>query len=273
MQHISSLQSVDELTQTLLGEAAKLSDDDLRVVGGDLLAVADLLRAQPVLRRTLSEATTAPQARIGVMERLLDGKIRPVSLELVKQAVSKQWASGADLREGVERLGRTALFLSAERSGQLDEVEDQLFRFGRIIDGSPELSVVLDDPTADPQGRRKLVGQLLTDRANPLTVQLLEGLATDTQGRSFSHGVRELVEQAAERRREVVAQVQTVVDLDDNQKQRLSEALRKMYGHPVALHIEVDESLEGGMRITVGDEVIDGSVAGRLSALRRRFAG
>ena len=45
------------------------------------------------------------------------------------------------------------MFLRAERTGELDEVEDQLFRFSRIVDGSPELSVLLDDPTAARRGQ------------------------------------------------------------------------------------------------------------------------
>lgn len=273
MQHISSTLALDAVTESLVSQAAKLSDDDLKRVGTDLLAVADVLRAEAALRRVLSEATTSTGARVGMVGSLFDGKIHPVAVTLTKDAVRRSWAGGADLRDGVERLGRTALFLGAERTGQLDEVEDQLFRFGRIVEGSPQLSVLLDDPTADPAGRKALVESLLDGKANPLTTELLSGLATATQTRSFSHGIAELIAQAADRKNEVVANVQCAIELDDSQRDRLAAALRKMYGRPVALHVEVDPQLQGGMRVTVGDEVIDGSVAGRLATLKRRMAG
>jgi F-type H+-transporting ATPase subunit delta len=273
MQHISSRQALQELTTKLVGDGSTLSDAELRTIGSDLLAVAGVLRGQPALRRTLSEATTSTENRTDLIGGLLDGKVHPAVVAVTKDAVGRSWASGADLRDGVERLGRTALFLGAERAGELDEVEDQLFRFGRIVDGNPELSVLLNDPTADPQGRTALISRLLDGRANPLAVELLAGLAANTGGRSFSHGVRELVDQAADRKNMVVARVQTAAELDDAQRSRLSAALQRSYGRPIGLHIELDPELAGGLRITVGDEVIDGSVAGRMSALRRRMAG
>lgn len=273
MHHISSIQALDELTRRLVADAAELSNADLGGIGSELLAVSGLLRSQPALRRTLSEATTSTENRAALIGRLLDGKVHPATVSIAKDAIGRSWATGADLRDGLERLGRTALFLRAERVGALDEVEDQLFRFGRIVQANPDLAVVLDDPAADPDGRSALVSRLLEDRANPLTTELLAGLAGHTRGRSFSHGIRELVEQAAERKSELVAEVHSAVELDDQQRARLAAALHRIYGRPLALHIEVDPALAGGLRITVGDEVIDGSVAGRLAVLRRRMAG
>ncbi len=273
MQHISSKLALEGVTESLVSQAAKLSDGDLDTVGTDLLGVADVLRGEAVLRRTLSEATTSTDARVGMVGALFDGKIHPAAVALTADAVGRSWAGGADLRDGIERLGRTALFLGAERTGQLDEVEDQLFRFGRIVEANPQLSVLLDDPTADPAGRKALVGSLLDGKANTLTARLLSGLATATQHRSFSRGIAELVEQAADRKNEVVGSVQSAIELDDSQRDRLAAALTKMYGRPVALHVQVDPQLQGGMRVTVGDEVIDGSIAGRLAALKRKMAG
>ncbi|WP_037362123.1 F0F1 ATP synthase subunit delta [Nakamurella lactea] len=273
MQHISSRQALDDVTATLVGGAATLSDADLQKVGTDLLHVSGVLRAEPVLRRTLSESTTSAEARTGVVNSLFSGKIHPTALSLVTDAVAGSWATGADLRDGIERLGRSGLFLGAERSGQLDQIENELFRFGRVVDANPALSVLLDDPAADPQGRKELIIRLLDGRANPLTVELLADLATDTRTRTFSSGVAELVEQAAERRNKVTAIAQTSIELDNDQRARLAAALERIYGRPVALHLEVDPALAGGMRVTVGDEVIDGSVAGQLANLRRRLAG
>ena len=101
----------------------------------------------------------------------------------------------------------------------------------------------------------------------------MDALARDTAGRSFTYGVRELVDQAAQRREKVVAIVKTAVAADRRAETRLVGSLGRIYGREVSVHIEVEPSLVGGIRVQVGDEVIDGSVAGRLEALRRRMAG
>ena len=165
------------------------------------------------------------------------------------------------------------MFLQAERTGELDDVEDQLFRFARIVEATPDLSVILDDPTADPDLRSRLVDELLRGRANPLVVDLVDALARDTGGRSFSHGVRELVDQAAERSDKLVAIVKSAVALSAEQTSRLTASLGRIYGRQVSVHVEVDPAVIGGMRVQIGDEVIDGSVSAKLELLRRRLAG
>lgn len=272
MFHIASRLAVESATGKLLTLAATLDDTGLAALGQDLSGIAQLLSREPVLRRTLSEATTDVQARAGIITRLLTGHVGAPALQLADFVIRLDWANGADLRDGFRRLSRTAQFLRVERSGELDEVEDQLFRFGRIIDATPELSVLLDDPTLPGPGRTALVRNVLTGRVHPLTLQLLEDLAQDTAGRSFSHGVRELVDQAAERKDKVVALVETAVPLDTEQHNRLVAALGRIYHRQVAVHVEVSPRLVGGLRIRVGDEVIDASVAGRLAGLRARLA-
>lgn len=272
MDHISSRQSLQASTDRLLAAADSIDDAGLAALGSELAAVSQLLTREPGLRRTLSEATTSVGTRASIVDRLLAGKVGQPTLDLIDVVVHQDWASGRDLRDALTRLSRTALFLRAERGGELDDVEDQLFRFGRIVDGAPDLSVLLDDPTTAGDARAALVSRLLAGRAHPLTIELLTALATDTGGRSFSHGVRELVDQAAERQDKVVAVVETALPLSEAETERLVAGLSRVYGRNVTVHLVVEPSLTGGLRVRVGDEVIDGSVAGRLDALRRRMS-
>jgi len=271
MEHIASKQALAAATEKLLQEAANLDDGGLGALGSDLAGVGSLLASEAPLRRTLSEATTDVEHRAGVMSSLLSGKIGRPAAALVDFTVRQSWATGHDLADGFTRLGRTAMFLRAERSGELDEVEDQLFRFARIVDGSPGLSVILDDPAAQGDARASLVARLLAGRAHQLTADLLEQLARNPGRRSFSHGVGEIVSQAAERKDKVVATVESATELTNEQSSRLTASLAKIYGRPVSVHVLVAPTLGGGIRVRVGDEVIDGSVAGRLDALRRRL--
>jgi len=273
MHHIASQDALRSSTDRLLQVAEGLDDGALGALGAGLQAVSQLLDDQPVLRRTLSEATTPVEGRAQLVGSLLRGRVSDPALQVADDAVRQPWANGGDLRDGIGRLGRTAMFLRAERSNVLDDVEDQLFRFGRIVDASPELSLVLDDPTADPGARAGLVTRLLHNRANPLTIELLTALARHPGGRAFAHGIHQLVEQAAERRDKLVAVVQSATELSGEQVSRLRAALQRIYHRDVVVHIAVEPNLLGGLRIQVGDEIIDGSVAGRLDTLRRALAG
>ena len=273
MQHIASRESLIATNEYLLSVAEPLSGADLTALGSELDSVSDLLLSEVPLRRTLSEGTLSADGRAGIANRLLTGKIGEPALGVAQFAVRQPWASSRDLQEALRRVSRTAMFVRAERTGELDDVEDQLFRFARIVDGSPELSVILDDPTADPDARSVLVHRLLAGRSHSLVTELMDALARDTAGRSFTHGIRELVDQAAQRREKVVAIVQAAVPMTAEQTTRLVGSLGRIYGREVSVHVEVEPSLVGGIRVQVGDEVIDGSVAARLEALRRRMAG
>ena len=273
IQHIASRDALEATNQHLLEVSEPLGGVGLAALGSDLDGVSDLLLVQVSLRRTLSENTLSPDVRAGIVERLLAGKIGAPALDVVAFAVRQKWSSSRDLQDAMRRLSRTAMFRRAERTGELDEVEDQLFRFGRIVDASPDLSVILDDPTADPEARSALVHRLLSGRAHTLVTELVDALARDTAGRSFTHGVRELLDQAAQRRDKVVAFVKTARPLTDEQQGRLGASLARIYGRQVTTHVEVEPGLLGGIRVQIGDEVIDGTVAGRLDELHRKMAG
>ena len=62
------------------------------------------------------------------------------------------------------------------------------------------------------------------------------------------------------------------IPLTARQRERLVAALESAYGHEVHLNVLVDPHVEGGISVQIGDEFIDGSVASRLAALRRRLA-
>jgi len=64
-----------------------------------------------------------------------------------------------------------------------------------------------------------------------------------------------------------VAQVTSASPLSAEQQAKLAEQLRRIYGRQLAVHVEIDANLGGGLVVRVGDEVIDGSTAGRVDAL------
>lgn len=272
MAGLASEQSSAALTSDLLTAAAAMDNAALAGLAADLSGMAGVLAGSPALRRMLTEPTAEAAARVALARRVFDGKVGDRAATLIASAVQQRWSSASDLVDGLRRLSRTAHFVQAERSGDLDEVEDQLFRFGRIVEANPGLAVVLDDPTAAAQARVDLIGRLLAGKTHQLTLDLLSDLARDATGRSFAHGIAELVAQAAQRRDKLVAVATSAVALSAAETDRLRTALSTIYSRQIAVHVVVDPTLRGGLRVRVGDEVIDGSISGRLQAIRQRLS-
>ncbi len=248
------------------------SGSDLEQLGSDLFAVLRLVVAEPTLRRHLADPSVEESSRSGLADRLLDGKIGRPALDVVSDLVSSRWSRGVDLVEALEVLARRATLGVAEKDGTLDEVEDQLFRFGRILDREPELAGLLADPGTPADKRVELLRQVLDDRVSPVTASLLEQTVRTPRGRSLDLAAEELSELAAARRDRYVAHVRTPVRLSAEQEQRLTDTLTRLYGRPISLQAELDPDLLGGLVVRVGGELIDGSVAGKLAAARRKLA-
>ncbi|MDZ4233969.1 MAG: F0F1 ATP synthase subunit delta, partial [Dietzia sp.] len=191
-------------------------------------------------------------------------------LKLVKTAVSQRWSSEANLVDAVEHVARLAILVRAERNGQAEEVEEQLFRFGRVLDTESRLNRLLSDQMVPTEHRVNLLKQILDSSGgvNPATAALLTQTVELLRGEAADVAVSELAELAVARRGEVVAEVTAAADLTDEQSTRLTEVLSRIYAHPVSVQLNVDPAVLGGLLITVGDEVIDGSISSRLDAAR-----
>jgi F-type H+-transporting ATPase subunit delta len=172
------------------------------------------------------------------------------------------------LIDAVEHIARVALLKRAERAGEIDDVEEQLFRFGRLLDAEPRLAALLSDYTAPVDGRSALLDKILDSQSgsNDTAAALLRQTIAQLRGERADEAVIDLAELAVARRGEVVAHVSAPAELSDAQRTRLTEVLTRIYGHPVSVQLDVDPDVLGGLSIAVGDEVIDGSIASRLSA-------
>jgi F-type H+-transporting ATPase subunit delta len=242
-------------------------------LGDELFSVVRLLDKEPGLRRTLGDSSAERSRREDLLTRLLTGKVSDQALQVLVEAVGNRWSTPRELVDGLDELARTALLVHAEREDRLDTVEDELFRFGRIVAADGELERALSDRTAPADAKRALVSQLLGGKVEAVTAALVEQLVTTPRGRSVVSGLGELAAEAAKRRERSVAYVVAPVPLTEQQEERLANTLTRIYSRPIALHVEVDPDVQGGLVIKVGDEVIDGSVTGRLDELRRRLAG
>lgn len=266
----ASREALAELVKEFESVADGADDDTLTALAENLPAVAKLLVKEPALNKLLAERTNDSAAKERLVERLFDGKVDGTTLKLVKTAVSQRWSTEANLVDAVEHVARLAILVRAERNGQAEEVEEQLFRFGRVLDTESRLNRLLSDQMVPTEHRVNLLKQILDSSGgvNPATAALLTQTVELLRGEAADVAVSELAELAIARRGEVVAEVTAAADLTDEQSTRLTEVLSRIYAHPVSVQLNVDPAVLGGLLITVGDEVIDGSISSRLDAAR-----
>ncbi|MBB5935756.1 F0F1 ATP synthase subunit delta [Streptomyces zagrosensis] len=264
----SARERLDALTDNTSVDATKLAEE--------LAAVTTLLDREVSLRRALTDPAQSGEAKAELVSRLLASQLGGESLDLVSGMVRSRWSRPRDLTDAVESLAASADLIAAQRTGTLDDVEDEVFRFGRIVASSPELRAALTAKGAH-QGataaKAELLRTLLGGRANLVTERLVVRLVTQPRGRSLEVGLEALAKLAADRRSRVVATVTSAVPLTDQQKQRLGGGLARMYGRAVHLNLDVDPTVLGGITVRIGDEVINGSIADRLDEAARRMAG
>lgn len=247
------------------------SATEVEQTGNDLFAVLRLLLTEKNLRRNLTDPSVAGSARSGLADQLLNGKISRQALDSVSELVASRWSQSSDVVEALETLARQATLAVADKSGQLETVEDELFRFGRILDREPQLNTLLGDASTAADERVGLLKTVLGAKASPVTAQLLEQTVRTPRGRSIDLAAEELSELASARRDRYVAHVRTPVRITAAQEQRLSDALSRLYGRQISLQVELDSDLLGGLVVRVGGELIDGSIAGKLAAARRQL--
>ena|ERR687892_2720304 len=166
-----------------------------------------------------------------------------------------------------------ALFRVVRAEGELDRVEDELYRFGKTLETNHELKQALSDQTLEKGQRVKILEELLGDKVSEHTLGLLTFIVSQGRARHLPQILEEVSELAAEARNSVVAEVRTAIPLDGEQRKKLAEALSKATGKRVEVKVLVDPSVIGGVVAKVGDTVIDGTIKHRLEQLREQVRG
>ncbi|MFL5796545.1 MAG: F0F1 ATP synthase subunit delta [Actinomycetota bacterium] len=254
--------------EEVFSEAVEAGGGVLPRVRGELFALADLLRREPQLRKTLADIGVPPDAKRGLLRDLLGDRLDERTLSLLEDLVVEDSVSYR-LRPALEDLAVQAVLAEAEAEGSLERVAEELFRLSRLVESEPALRSALTDPVLPDERKAGLMADLLEGKAATATVLLARwtvGKTGDPVAR-----LRELSDRAAARDRRMVVEARTAVPLDEARQARLGEALTRATGRRVDVQVVVDPSVVGGVVARVGDEVIDGSIRRKLQLALERL--
>jgi F-type H+-transporting ATPase subunit delta len=267
---------VAEAGPALAARARELFDDAagrdaIDRVAGELEAFTRLLRIQARLRKALSDPALPPEPKRALLGDLGQDRLDPASVELLAGAAALQRVSPRAFTRLVAELAARATLAAADQAGELERVEDDLFRFAALVEREHPVRSALTNPGLPVANKRALVAELLDGRASARAAGLLDLLVELREGHDVDQAAKAWAELAAQRRERVVADVRTAVPLDDERQARLAEALTRVTGRPIDLRCTVDEAILGSVVVRIGDEVFDGSIRSRLEQAREQL--
>ncbi|MET9201340.1 F0F1 ATP synthase subunit B/delta [Gordonia sp. NPDC003585] len=237
----------------------------LTAAAAELTQVIIVLNANPVLRKKLTEDEDNPAGKEQLVSTLFGGKVAPIVVDVVASAAKQRWSTSTDFIAGLRRQNALIVLTAAEQEGQIEQVEDELFRVSRLLDANPQLASLLSDHTHPADKRNGLLEKLIGGQVTEHTWYLLSHLIALLHGQPVEVAVEQLAELAAARRGESVAHVVSAAPLSDAQIERLGTVLGSIYGRTISVQTEVRPEILGGLRIGVGEEIIDADIATRLA--------
>ena len=264
-----SAEALSTLESQLVAEVATVGSRKTAQVGEELFGLAAVLRSTPSLRRVLTDATVEANAREGLVRQVFEDKVDGITMHVVVTGVRHRWTAGRDLADVLEHLGVGAVVRSADDAGRL---ADELFAVARLLNDNPDLRSAVGDPTRSQADRRALLDGLLSGKTLAATSRLVDQSLAGSY-RTVSAAILDYQKIAADVHGERVATVRSARALTDTELARLQGALTAQYDREVHLNVIVDPRVIGGIRVEIGDDVIDGTVVSRLDDARRKLAG
>ena len=241
-------------------------------LAGELFALVDVLDHNGTLRRAVTDSSRDAAARQGIVNSVFDGKISSQATAVLTNAVAQRWSEDSDLADALERAAVLAVIASAQSRGgvdALDEVLNELLTFVRTVDSNAQAQEALSDHQASKEAKKKLAVALGGPATTAEGVLLLERVGSNPRGLHAARAADEFAEIIVKRQNRYIARVTSAINLSQAQLERLGRALNAVYGRELKLDVSVDPAVLGGLRVQVGDEVIDGTVETRMSDLSR----
>lgn len=260
----NSLALVLEDVNNTLGTASP------QAIGDGLLGVSGALADSVALRKALADVAVDQGAKESTVREVFGSRVDESVLQLVIRAANRRFARTQDFVTAVETAAVSAIAAAAQAEGKLGQVEEELFRFTRLLVSDHDLDGALET-YAPAETKRELVTSLLSSRVSTYTLNLVNYAVSHPRGTRVSETLENFSEILAFRQQRAVADVTVAKPMSPEQEERLARALSQSYGRELVLNVHIDPEVVGGVRVQVGDEVTSSTIADRIADVRRRL--
>ncbi|KNH16013.1 ATP synthase subunit delta [Arthrobacter sp. ZBG10] len=271
--------SSESLATALAGLEAKLPTASLQLAK-ELFGILGTVDSSAGLRRALTDPSRSGDEKSALVRQLVGGKVSADAADVAAGLASSRWAAARDIGDALETLAATVVISVAENKSAvsasgisgLEELENDLFSFNQTVASNHEVQRALSEPQASAAAKATLVERLVPGASEEAKI-LIKQAVTQPRGVKPSRLVGRFAELAAKRQQRWIATVSVTQPLSHTQLDRLQAGLNAMYGRELKVNLTVVPALIGGIRVQVGDEVLDASVLTRLGSLQRQLAG
>ena len=265
----SSRASVLTLRKSLADLVSKQSATDAAQFSADLFTVLTVLSSSVGLRRALTDNSRDAASKAELISNLFGKNVTEAAKTLFSQAASLRWSNPAEIADAIENLAVESASAAADKSGELEKLENQLFDFARVLIANPEFRQALNTASDTDASKVSLLESVVNGKYSSHTINLLKRVVVLRRGRSIDATLSTYSHYVSNSRNRLVAHVKTAIALTDSQTSSLIAALTKQMGKEVHINIEIDPKVLGGISIRYADDVIDGTVVNRLAEASR----
>jgi F-type H+-transporting ATPase subunit delta len=265
----SSRASVLTLRKSLADLVSKQSATDAAQFSADLFTVLTVLSSSVGLRRALTDNSRDVASKAELISNLFGKNVTEAAKTLFSQAASLRWSNPAEIADAIENLAVESASAAADKSGELEKLENQLFDFARVLIANPEFRQALNTASDTDASKVSLLESVVNGKYSLHTINLLKRVVVLRRGRSIDATLSTYSHYVSNSRNRLVAHVKTAIALTDSQTSSLIAALTKQMGKEVHINIEIDPKVLGGISIRYADDVIDGTVVNRLAEASR----
>ena len=265
----SSRASVLTLRKSLADLVSKQSATDAAQFSSDLFTVLTILSSSVGLRRALTDNSRDAESKAELISNLIGKNIADSVKTLFSHAASLRWSNPAEIADAIENLAVESASAAADKSGELEKLENQLFDFARVLIANPDFRQALNTASDTDANKVALLDSVVNGKYSLHTINLLKRVVVLRRGRSIDATLATYSHYVSNSRNRLVAHVKTAIALTDSQTSSLIAALTKQMGREVHVNIEIDPKVLGGISIRYADDVIDGTVVNRLAEASR----
>lgn len=244
----------------------------------DLFALSDLVQGSSRIALALTDPARNLEDRVRLLHALAEN-LSEVALTTVEGALSAA-PSAQELPTVIETLGEYAVQRGAQTEGKAIEIADEIFSLERFVRSNQQVRSALSDRNREPKYRvrllKELFGSSLSRPATTLALRAVSAVNRDSKledSVSLTGNLRHMRRDLAAAGDTLIATVQVATPLADAQAERLRDILSRRYQKNIHLQVSIDPSVIGGMKVRVGSQIFDGSLATIIQETKQKLAG